>query len=101
MKTARDFWKWVKDDNLKLQHEFIPVDYGDEYYSESGEICRVWFKDKTVIEFGFVSITEWEDDWAEPDEQTVFKCYDGTDPDSKEYMKTIKWQDVYNKINQS
>ena len=99
MKTCRDFWRWVKDGNINLQHEFHDVDSGDEYNFEQGELCRVWFPDKTCVEFGFISIVEWREDWAKSESQTVFRCCDITDPDSKEYLKTIKWEDIYNKLN--
>ena len=98
MKTCRDFWKWIKENDIKLQHEFHNVDNGDEYHNESGELCRMWFPDKTCVEFGFVKINEWEEDWAEADSQIVFQCSDITDPDSETYLRTIKWEDVYNKI---
>jgi len=98
MKTEKDFWKWIKHSDIKLQHEFRNVGFGDEYYSESGELCRMWFPDKTCVEFGFIQIIEWEEDWAEPEDQIVFRCSDITDPDADNYLTTIKWQDIYNKI---
>jgi hypothetical protein len=98
MKTAKELWDYIKSGDLKLQHEFHEVNEGDEWYSEYGEICRIWFPDKTCIECGFIQIRECEDDWAQAESYTAFRCMDISDPDSDSYMRTLKIDFVYNKL---